>query len=267
MSKNKSALKRNFIIAIISLVGLLIVLIVLFNIALTFKSDDSQAPSGCSSCVSVNSKAEEYYNKGYYDLAEEEIRKDLKKDDKNPQKILLLASILLKQEKEEDALKEYTKYLEIKPGDVDILINVSTLYDVRKEFDKAEKYLLLAIKYAPKNDTAHNNLCWVLSEKKEYEKAIEYCKIALEISPGKPFILDSMAYTLEGMGKHDEALDYYNEAISIDPTEPEYYRHIADVYLQKGQKEEAIKNLNEFLDLAPESKYAAEVKEKIKSLQ
>jgi tetratricopeptide (TPR) repeat protein len=262
MTAKNVSFTRTLVVSILIFVAIVIVLTIIL-ITLSFLSIDKTSMSS-KSCYE---KANEYYYKGYSDLAEDKVAKCLKKDPNNAESILLHADILVELQEYEKAFKEHDNYFKLKPDDVKTMVKVASAYDVNKKYKEAIDLLKRSIKLSPKNALAYNNLCWILSEDNKYSEGLPYCQKALELTPGEAYILDSMGYTLAGLKQYEEAIDYYNQAISIDPEMTDSYLHLARVYVLIKENKLAIKNYKEFLKRDSYNKQAKNAQQELKDIE
>jgi tetratricopeptide (TPR) repeat protein len=69
------------------------------------------------------------------------------------------------------------------------------------------------------------------------------------------------------MSRYDDAVKWFLQTIALDPKRAIAYLNLGDAYLNLQKKPEARDAYEKFLALAPNSKSAPTVHEKLKSLQ
>jgi Flp pilus assembly protein TadD len=69
------------------------------------------------------------------------------------------------------------------------------------------------------------------------------------------------------MGLYAEAIEWFQKTIALDSNRAVAYLNLGDAYLQLGKKSEAKQAYQKYLQLQPNSKAAAGVQEKLKSLE
>jgi tetratricopeptide (TPR) repeat protein len=162
-----------------------------------------------------------------------------------PVERLSLASIYEKKGETELALREYEKAAEA--GSAEAYFSMGNIYLRAKEFDRAERSYLMAIKINPASGAFHNNLGWVYMEKGELFKAERSVRDALGLDPARRFIyLDTLGVILTRQGRFIEAERTLTEAARLAPRGDnigriEIYSHMGDLYRRMGDIEKAVR--------------------------
>ncbi len=141
------------------------------------------------------------------DLAEQQYRDALHKDQKNLSALLLLGDLSFRTKKYSEAETAYRKALRLQPGNGDI----------------------------------YNNLCWVfLNRNDSIEEAQELISRALSLTPEhRAFYLDTQGVIFLRLGKVSEAIIALEEAVALLPKDNaaylvETYEHLSDAYRTAG---------------------------------
>lgn len=105
--------------------------------------------------------------------------------DKNSERSVLIykASTLLQLGKHAQSRKLYEKANDLVPNEPNILLPLSHIYYIKKEYNKALATQLRTIELLPESDDARNAQANTLRVLGEYEKAFEAIYKALEINP------------------------------------------------------------------------------------
>jgi len=115
-----------------------------------------------------------------------------------------------------------------------------------------------AVRKAPSNVRAHNNLGNAYAVAGDYDGAIEHYTSALTLKPSRPvyrhFYAEThynLALTYWRRGLKDEALRHYGESLALMPGNPDALSNMGLVYFEKGMADTAIEYYTEALRLAP----------------
>ena len=85
----------------------------------------------------------------------------------------------------------------------------------------------------------------------------------IAIDPNAARLHQSLAQQYLAQNKYDLAIAEYNRAARVDPKLPEIHLGLALIYFEQKRLAEASREIELELKLAPESKKAAELKQKI----
>ncbi|MFT6716871.1 MAG: tetratricopeptide (TPR) repeat protein, partial [Saprospiraceae bacterium] len=113
-------------------------------------------------------------------------------------------------------------------------------YSRNKEFKKAKKYYLKALK---KDDTfveAYDNVGQICRRLGEHEDAIKYYKKSIAIYPKGAMAHQNLAIVYGIQKEYKKSILEYGEIVKIDTENPEGYFGIAKTYLTMGQYKEGI---------------------------
>lgn len=113
-----------------------------------------------------------------------------------------------------------------------------------------------AVKKAPKNARAHNNLGDALRNAGRWSEAQGHFEIAVELSPDYPDALNNLADSYAKVHREKEAIQLLNRALFIDPHHLHARFNIALFYFQKGSNDLAIDNFEWIIINYPYTKEA-----------
>jgi tetratricopeptide (TPR) repeat protein len=153
----------------------------------------------------------------------------------------------LKQQKLDDAIREYDAALKTSPQYARAHYNRALALVDRKEYDKAIADLNDAIRLRPTADAYYlRGKSYTFT--KEREKAIADLTEALRLDARLPYANFRRATAYFDMGDFDKAIADYTIAIRINPQDAaDAYYNRGVAYARKGQDEEAIADYNEVL--------------------
>lgn len=130
----------------------------------------------------------------------------------------------------------------------------------RENMDEAVKYYEMSLKLYPGAMTK-NNYAYVLAEHDmNLERADTLSKEAVDEAPENATFLDTYAYVLFKRGEYAQALEYIKKALEYaekegeNATSYEYYEHYGDILSMTGDMDEALKMWKKALCLKPDSK-------------
>jgi tetratricopeptide (TPR) repeat protein len=172
--------------------------------------------------------------------ARERLRKLRLSDPGQAQRLFLVEGDILTQvDQYEEAYELYSRYLEIQPGDIEILYARSLVAERLDRLEQAERDLRTILEREPDNARALNALGYTLADRTDrYTEALGYIEKALAQTPDDPAVIDSMGWVLFRLGRFQEAREYLQKA--YDMTEDaEIAAHLGEVMWAMGDKDVA----------------------------
>ena len=118
---------------------------------------------------------------------------------------------------DDDAIKEFTKAIEISPRFVEAYLNLGLSYDVRCQYVQAIKEFSKAIEINPMNAQAYNHRGFTYRKKGEYDQAIKDYTKSIEINPTDVTTYINRGFVYDEKGQYDQATKDYTKAIEINP--------------------------------------------------
>ncbi len=155
----------------------------------------------------------------------------------------LQVSRLIYERKYDAAEKIVQQWLEEKPENLELLLQLSSIKHVSGDNKASEDILLGILDKHPRNSAANNDLGYMWADRGhnvlESERMI---RKALQEDPENSAFLDSLGWALYKQGRIDEALVYLRRSVRIDNnTDPIVYDHLADALVRVGRTDEARK--------------------------
>lgn len=105
-----------------------------------------------------------------------------------------------------------------------------------------------------------------LYKEKKYADATAKFKEAAQWQPTSPLYANNAGFALFKQGLYAEAAEWFQKTITLDGNRAVAYLNLGDAYWELGKKAEAKQAYEKFLQLQPNSKAAAGVLEKLKTL-
>ena len=110
-----------------------------------------------------------------------------------------------------------------------------------------------ALELNPGSDKAHNNVGLLLTGVGKFEEAIPHFQKTLEINPEYPAAHSNLGVALVGAGKLDEAVSEFGAALALDPGSAEAHNNLGRILAQRGDLEQAIPHFRKALEALPDS--------------
>ncbi len=139
----------------------------------------------------------------------------------------------------QDAIKAFSKSLEILPTYSDAYGQRGLAYYRLNQLDQAVYDYQQAIKFNPQNVTALSNLGTLYFQQGKYQEAKSSFEQALRYNPNFVDALANYASTLGTLGDYMGSITYFNRAIAIKPNEPTYYQMVGISYQNMGNQQQA----------------------------
>jgi len=119
--------------------------------------------------------------------------------------------------KQDQAIEEFTKAIEISPRFVDAYLFRGLSYDVRRQYDQAIKEFTKAIEINPRNAKAYNTRGFTYRKMDLYDLAIKDYTKSIEINPSDVTTYINRGLVYDNKGQRDQAVKDYTKAIEINP--------------------------------------------------
>ncbi len=185
-----------------------------------------------------------------YEEAEPLLLESIKTDPDNLNLLYSLGFTLYRLDKKTEAVEYLERALRKAPDNYGILGLLGSLYDSRKEYDKADSVFNKSLEINPDDPTIMNNYAYSLSERgTQLDKALEYVTKSLEADPENSSYLDTKAWVFFKMGDFANALPFIEKAIEVDNDNSVLYDHYGDILYKLGRNAEASEMWRKALNL------------------
>lgn len=190
------------------------------------KLDD--AVTACRQAIEIYPKNSEAYNNLGYALVEQQnleealdaFRKAMQVASNNDQKYVAyvgIAYILRLQGREEEAITEYQKAIQLDPTDSTAYINLGHVLTDQNRLNEAINAYSQAIKLDPQDATSYYNLGRVYYLQKNYRQAIALYRRAIQIDPKNPYPHNGLGIIFIAQGNLEQAITELQTALKLDP--------------------------------------------------
>ena len=189
---------------------------------------------------------------GQYDLAVEWMTRAIRSDPK-PQYLGNLGTMLLRQERHEDALKAFDKAIQLKPDDSELWHNLG---NTLLKLDRPDDALLTfqhVIKLNPQHRGAAFKSGHLLYNQKRFEEALKHFDLCDELQPDHALTLQMRAVSLLGLKRLEEALAVNRRAHALAPDNAETHSNMGEILRQlSNRQEEALQWFDRALEIRPD---------------
>jgi len=174
-----------------------------------------------------------------YNKAVDVCRNYLKRNPKDIQMRLLLASNLAWSDRLDGAIKEYKNIIAIDNKNITARKLLAVLAGWNNRYDEAIKNYREIISIDPKNIDAYISLATQYSWKGDMNRALEIFEKAESIAPNNIDVLYNISDNYYWAGKTYKAIQHLNRIISIDEKQIDAYRKLARIYMDSGENDKA----------------------------
>ena len=159
--------------------------------------------------------------------------------------------IYLNQGKNDSALKDFNKAIELKSDYAKAYNNRGTLYMNEGKNDEALKDFDKAIEFMPSNEGFHISRGNALKNKNRIDEALmEYDK-ALSLRPDFAEAFYSRGIIFMSQGKNSQAIEEYGKAIGLNPNYIEAYLNRGNSFRDDKQFDNALKDYEKIIMINP----------------
>jgi tetratricopeptide (TPR) repeat protein len=188
-------------------------------------------------------------------LADSEYEMTLKKlKEQDPTNIYIykeLARFYWRHKDIQSAVKMYKIVLELSPQDYETHFLLGTLYEDLHKREEAIREFSKTLQINPDHHQTLNSLGYLYAEGgHNLDKAEALIKKALEFQPSNGAYIDSLGWVYFKKGKYKEAIKLLEQAVKL-LSDPVIYDHLADAYLKIGNKNKALEYWRRSLELDP----------------
>ncbi|MEQ1553775.1 MAG: tetratricopeptide repeat protein [Ferruginibacter sp.] len=132
---------------------------------------------------------------------------------------------------------------------IDLLFELSDVYDDYENFEKVFDCIVLILKQDPTNEEALFKMCFWTDFTGRNEESIVLHKEIIEEQPYNELAWFNLGAAYQGLKLHEKALDAYAYVIAINEKFENAYRNMGDAFLRLRNYKEAIESLQKTLEL------------------
>jgi len=173
-------------------------------------------------------------------------------DHVNLEAVLLRSDILLGQFKYDQAallLEQRVEEFEGKEK-IEVLLELSDVYDECEEFDAVFDTLKRVIKIDRRNEEALQKICFWAEFTQRLEESVTLHTELAETDPYNALAWFNLGAAYQGLKLYEKAIDAYEFCVAIDEKFEFAYRNMADAYMRLKWYEKALEVLEIHLEIA-----------------
>jgi len=171
-----------------------------------------------------------------------------------PEVAMKLHSVLIADEKSDEAATFETKWLQQHPDDAAFIAYLGDRAIEKSNWEQAQQHFRAALKLQPSNLVVMNNLAWLLN-RSDSKEAMMLAEKVNQLQPNKAPFMDTLAEIHAGQRNWVKAVEIQKRVIEIAPDQANYRLRLAKYYIGAGQSGPARKELQRLTDLG--SKFSA----------
>ena len=196
--------------------------------------------------------AEALYRRRDAGGAESAARELIRRDPAHGPAHRLLGILLADRGKHEEAIRHYTKAMELDPGDDATPVNVAVSLSELGRGDEAREALERLVKTQPDNAGAWYNLGILAQKGGDTDTAARRYREALTHDPGLASAHLNLGLLVLNAGRPEDALPSLKTAVRLTPEKVNALNALAVAYAETGQRSRARRMLDRSLSLAPD---------------
>ncbi|MDR3678802.1 MAG: tetratricopeptide repeat protein [Flavipsychrobacter sp.] len=173
-------------------------------------------------------------------------------DQKNLDAVLLKSDIFLGQFKYDQAAQWLEQNVELfeKKDRVEILLELSDVYDEAEEFEAVYDTLQRVIALDKRNEEALQKICFWAEFTDKLSESVELHTKITDADPYNSLAWFNMGAAYQGLKMYEKAIDAYEYCVAIDEKFEFAYRNMADAYMRLKWYEKALEVLEKHLEIA-----------------
>lgn len=167
-----------------------------------------------------------------------------------------LAVVLLKQEKNSDALAEFTKAEAAGKQDVQLLEKLGEAYMAMQNYERSLAVFREILAVNQRNVRILSRVGELMYKQGDLEGAIEAFKRITELEPlseNARVAYINLGNALDEAQRFDEAIDAFKKSLMIDPKDSSVLYNLGIAYKHRGKPEMAIESWSRAADLNPDN--------------
>ncbi len=133
---------------------------------------------------------------------------------------------------------------------VDLLFELTDVYDDYENFEKVFDCLVLILKQDPANEEALYKICFWTDFTGRNEESITLHKEIIEEQPYNELAWFNLGAAYQGIKLHEKAIDAYSYVVAINEKFDNAHRNMGDAYMRLRKYREAIECLEKVLELS-----------------
>ena len=192
------------------------------------------------------------YEQSRFDLAEQEVRRDLEAEPDNATAHALLGLCLAERGEHREAMWSAQEAVTREPNSSFAHYALASVLQDRERLDEAQQAILEAIRLDPKNTNYLAQLSSIRCDQGRWQDAIAAAEQGLRLDAEHVACINLRALALNKLGRAAEARAAIESALVRDPLHPVTHANLGWACLQKGDTSKALEHFREALRLDSE---------------
>lgn len=176
----------------------------------------------------------------------------VKKDPRNYFALSKLGSALIDKKMYKEAIKSYSRSLQVQPEEITIYINFGKALTATGQAKKAILLYREGLRRWPTDAKLHNNIGNALGTIGNYTEAIAHFLFVIKKNSSNKIVHSNLGFYYGLNGDIKKGLIHCQKAIAIDPMFAEAYNNLGMLYALQGKNLKAIMQYKKALEINPE---------------
>ncbi len=200
----------------------------------------------------IQQRASLYSELGKHEEALKNYSKAIEMNDANPQLYIKRGKIYRLTGEYELAIADFNKAIKLDGKNSEAFNQRGTVYLCLKKYDLALEDFKRAINLDKNNASAYNNCATLFLEFKRFDDAIQNIEKALKLNPklGEAYVNRGLYYLMRDKD-YQKALENFEQAVSLSPNNPDAYFNLGKVYYLLYNLIDAEKALSKTIEISP----------------
>jgi tetratricopeptide (TPR) repeat protein len=191
--------------------------------------------------------------------AESTLRTAIERDPQLLEAYSMLGQIYMRQNRADEALREFQRLAELQPNEVGPRTIVGVLLHAAGKVGDARQSYEAALRLDPTAVVAANNLAWMtMEEGGNLDVALQLAQAATQRAPSSGVVRDTLGRIYYRKGLYPSAIAALEEAVKLEAKNADYRVQLAMAYARNGEAAKARAALDAALALNPKAAAAAE---------
>jgi tetratricopeptide (TPR) repeat protein len=182
--------------------------------------------------------------------AERFLRRAIDADPGDPAGYSQLGSFYARQQRLDEAIRQFEQLAERQPNSVGVQTSLGTLLQMQNRTAEARVRYAQALAVDPQAPVAANNLAWIHAEEgSNLDEALRLAQTAKARLPNRAEVNDTLGWVYVKKGLGALAVPVLRQSVQADPRNASYHYHLGMAYAQVGQVARARASLERCLEL------------------
>jgi putative PEP-CTERM system TPR-repeat lipoprotein len=191
--------------------------------------------------------------------AESTLRAAIERDPQLMEAYSMLGQIYMRQNRADDALREFQRLADLQPNEVGPRTVVGVLQHAAGKTSEARQSYEAVLRLDPSAVVAANNLAWMtMEEGGNLDVALQLAQAATQRAPASGEVRDTLGRIYYRKGLYPSAIAAFEEGVKLDPKNADYRVQLAMGYAKNGDAAKAKATLSAALAMNPAAAGAAE---------